>query len=132
MKICFYIANMSGGGAERVFLNLINYTASVGNEVTLVLNQKQGAYLGLITEDIEIIEIGVSRPFKSALKLKRLFKEHDDFMLHFQLFEELPICWTTKWGVLQYAGERFRLKKISPEHISGRQSTQSMDGVSHE
>lgn len=45
MKLMLYISTMSGGGAERVFLNLGKYFIERGYPVTLVLNKRKGELL---------------------------------------------------------------------------------------
>lgn len=76
LSVCFYIANMSGGGAERVFLNLMNYAASKSCDVTLILNSKEGDYLDYVSKKIKIVELGTYHPFKTIRRLISYFNQN--------------------------------------------------------
>ncbi len=58
LTVSFYIANMNGGGAERVFLNLMNHFADCGHSVHLILNKKEGPYLEFLNPGISVHELG--------------------------------------------------------------------------
>ncbi len=58
MRIAFVLNNLSGGGAERVAVNVANTLASMGHDVTLILNFKRGPYLADVTPEVKILELG--------------------------------------------------------------------------
>ncbi|XWN37475.1 MAG: glycosyltransferase [Balneola sp.] len=66
MDICFYIYNMNGGGAERVFLNLMNHSVDCGHSVHLILNKKEGPYLEFLNPEISVHELG-SKSVKGSI-----------------------------------------------------------------
>ncbi len=44
LRITLFCSSFSGGGAEKVIVNLANYYASVGHEVKLMLLHEEGPY----------------------------------------------------------------------------------------
>jgi glycosyltransferase involved in cell wall biosynthesis len=67
--VCFYTANLNGGGAERVFLNSANFLASYGITVNFVLNNKKGPYLAYLDNSIKVHELKSKIPRGSASEL---------------------------------------------------------------
>lgn len=70
MKIAFYIADLSGGGAERVFVNLANQISLLGHNVTLLVNNKTGPYLQDLSKRISLKELNANTPKKSVFELR--------------------------------------------------------------
>ncbi|WP_421793333.1 glycosyltransferase [Hydrocarboniphaga effusa] len=57
MRIAFILNNLSGGGAERVAVNVANNLAQLGNDVSLVLNYKRGPYIGDVSPNVTILSL---------------------------------------------------------------------------
>ncbi|MGG4547999.1 glycosyltransferase [Rossellomorea marisflavi] len=55
VKVLFVLPDLSGGGAEKVTLDLISSLNKENFEVTLFLLRKAGAHLKLLTDDISVI-----------------------------------------------------------------------------
>lgn len=77
MKVCFYIADLSGGGAEKVFLNLINYVAKQGHSIDLLLHQKKGPNLSSLDSSVTVKDLGVERAREAVFELARYLKKQD-------------------------------------------------------
>ena len=56
-KICLFIPNAEGGGAEKIFINLANFLNQEKYEVNLVLSNKNGKYLNLINDSIKVFDL---------------------------------------------------------------------------
>lgn len=56
-KILFVIPDLSGGGAERVFLHLVNNIDRNRFQPVLVLLRKQGAYLEYLAKDVPVLDL---------------------------------------------------------------------------
>lgn len=81
-KISFFIPSLRGGGAERMFVNLANAFSEKGFNVSLILAQKEGPYLSLINEKVNVVDLGASRVLFSLFPLvKYLRKENPDYLL---------------------------------------------------
>ena len=66
-----FLPSLSGGGAERVTLNLAQGFADKGYDVDLVLAQAKGPYLTAVTEPIQIVDLKASRALSSLPALTR-------------------------------------------------------------
>ena len=76
-KIAFFISSLGGGGAEKVFLNLIDYFYSKKIPVLLILRHRKGEYIDELNPAIEIAEIGSNNPLKIIFKIIRICKKHE-------------------------------------------------------
>ncbi len=76
-KIAFFISNLGGGGAEKVFLNLVNHFYSKELPVLLILRHKRGEYLDELNPAIKIAEIGSNNPLKMLYKIISICKKHE-------------------------------------------------------
>lgn len=56
-KILFAIEGLNGGGAEKVFINLLNNMNFKDYKVTVVLLFKEGIYLNSIPKEVEILSV---------------------------------------------------------------------------
>ncbi len=65
--IGFFLPSLSGGGSERVFVNLANEFSSRGFKIDFILAKKEGPYLVDVNKNINIID------FKSKRVLFSLF-----------------------------------------------------------
>lgn len=60
MRVLFFIHSLSGGGAERVLMRLVNHLDRKRFEPVLVLMEKKGAYLDMIPADVPVHELAVN------------------------------------------------------------------------
>ncbi len=67
--LLFVIPSLIGGGAERVFLNLINHIDKAKYDIHLAVGSKQGEYVKYLSSDIIIHEVGHTRASKSIYSL---------------------------------------------------------------
>ncbi|OEE10479.1 glycosyltransferase [Vibrio cyclitrophicus] len=74
-RIGFFIPALSGGGAERVFLNLVEYYASKGIDVVLIVNKKEGALSSCLPSDITLIELNARNILLSFYSLSKLIRK---------------------------------------------------------
>jgi glycosyltransferase involved in cell wall biosynthesis len=85
MKITVIIPSFSGGGAERVGVNLANYYSNQGHSVTIIVTQKlSGPYLRQVSENIQVID------FKSFSKITFIKALIVLLRLYFELRKEQP------------------------------------------
>ncbi len=73
-RIAVLIPTMAGGGAERVFLNLIKGFVREGVNVDLLLLDKEGSYVNEIPNEVRIIELEGGRVIKMVPSLIRYLK----------------------------------------------------------
>ncbi|XOD68505.1 MAG: glycosyltransferase [Flavobacteriales bacterium AspAUS03] len=73
--ILFILPNLRAGGAEKVTTLLANYLDRKKFIPKLLLFQKEGIYLNILKNDIEIIEISVSRIRYSLFKILKTIKK---------------------------------------------------------
>jgi len=67
--IAFYLRMLSGGGAERVIVNLTKGLVERGIKVDLVLNILEGPYLKQVPSEVRIINLGTPKLLKGLPKL---------------------------------------------------------------
>ncbi|MEP7037372.1 MAG: glycosyltransferase [Acidobacteriota bacterium] len=73
-KILFVIPSMSGGGAERVFLQLLNRLNRDRYEPFLALGAQRGEFLVKLNKDIKIFEIEAERARRAIPKLVKIVR----------------------------------------------------------
>jgi glycosyltransferase involved in cell wall biosynthesis len=77
LSIAILLPNLSGGGAERLHILLANHWNAQGIKVDFVLMQQRGELIGLLSDGIEIIDLGAERikgailPFAQYLRKTR-------------------------------------------------------------
>lgn len=76
MKISIIVPNLTGGGAEKVAINLANYYSTLGHQVDLVLFRKYGIYLNLLSDKVSIIDLNVSKARYAIFTLRNYFKRN--------------------------------------------------------
>jgi len=67
--IAFFVPSLEGGGAERFMVNLANEFSDKGNKVYLVASSLTGSYISEVSDQIEVIDLRVSRVLYSLPKL---------------------------------------------------------------
>jgi len=68
-RIALFLPSLSGGGAERVMVEIANGLAGKGLEVDLVVGQAQGPYLHAIGKNVKLKELGARRVLRSLVPL---------------------------------------------------------------
>jgi glycosyltransferase involved in cell wall biosynthesis len=72
--VAIYMPSLGGGGAERVMVTLANGFAERGLAVGLVLAKAEGPYLGEISKNVEVTDLGASRVLFSLPALVRYLR----------------------------------------------------------
>lgn len=75
MKVAVVMQNLSGGGAERMFINLMREWVASSVEIDLVLFERSGEYLDNLPAGVNVIELGASRVAAGVGKLSRYLKD---------------------------------------------------------
>ncbi|MDO0946738.1 glycosyltransferase [Chromohalobacter israelensis] len=76
MKISIVTPSFSGGGAERVAVNLANYYAKNGLDVSLIVFEGVGPYRRQVNSSIKLIDLDVKRlRYDAWLKLRKAIKD---------------------------------------------------------
>ena len=73
--VAFYLRMLSGGGAERVIVNLAQGFVQKGVKVDLVLNIVKGPYLEQLSSEVRIIDLKTPRLLKGLPRLARYLKK---------------------------------------------------------
>lgn len=73
-RIALYLPSLVGGGAERVMVTLANGFAERGYAVDLVLAKAEGPYLGDVSEQVRVVDLGSSRVSRSLPRLIRYLR----------------------------------------------------------
>jgi glycosyltransferase involved in cell wall biosynthesis len=76
MNVGLFIRNLSGGGAERVAINLANELSTRHNVILFVI-EKVGPYLDLIDNRVKLVKVGNGRLLTSVFSLAREIKKHE-------------------------------------------------------
>jgi glycosyltransferase involved in cell wall biosynthesis len=77
LSIAILLPDLRGGGAERIHILLANHWNAQGIKVDFVLMQQRGELIGLLSDGIEIIDLGAERikgvilPFAQYLRKTR-------------------------------------------------------------
>jgi len=73
MDISIILPSLTGGGAERVAVNLVNHWCRNGLHVEIVLMQQKGELLQLVDSKVDIYSLHASRVRDSILPLRSYF-----------------------------------------------------------
>lgn len=81
-QIALYTYNLHGGGAERIFVNLMQDFVKRGVKVDLVLNSVAGPYLSQVPSDVRIIDLKAKQPFRDGIwQLIRYLRKEKPYVL---------------------------------------------------
>jgi glycosyltransferase involved in cell wall biosynthesis len=80
-KVAIFLADLEGGGAERVMSNLASGLVAQGIAVEFVLVYKTGAYLEQISNQFKIVDLGVTRLISSISALANYLKKEQPSIL---------------------------------------------------
>lgn len=72
--IALFLPDVTGGGAERMIVNLARGLAERGHRVDLVLTKAEGVYLDLIPETVRLIDLKAPQPMLSLGALNRYLR----------------------------------------------------------
>lgn len=75
-RICFFLANLYGGGAERVMLHVAGLIAKQGYSVDLVVAFLDGPYQKEVSPLINVIDLQCPNTTRSVFKLSAYIREH--------------------------------------------------------
>ncbi|WP_237152325.1 glycosyltransferase [Oryzibacter oryziterrae] len=76
-KIAFYFPNFSGGGVERMRINLAKEMAKRDIDVTLLVSSATGDLASLIPSNITVRDLGAKRTLLALPKLRKIFKSNE-------------------------------------------------------
>ncbi len=79
--MAFYMHDLSGGGVERMRLNLIDVLRARGVRVTLVLGARNGALEPLLPPDLSVVDLGGGRTLRTIPKLVRFLRDEQPDVL---------------------------------------------------
>lgn len=97
LKIAIYLRLLSGGGAERVILNLAEGLAQKGFQIDLVLNTKAGPYLESVPQSIQIVDLNAPRLLSGLPKLVQyLQREKPQILLAALHYTNEVAIWATR------------------------------------
>ena len=71
INILILLPNLCGGGAERLHVHLANYWHEKGIRVNFVLMQSRGELIGVLSDGVGVIDLGVNRIRKAIVPLAR-------------------------------------------------------------
>lgn len=74
--IALFLPSVSGGGAERVFVQLANNFAERGHTVHIVLASATGPYLRELSPNVEIFDLKSPRISRSVPRLVKYMRKH--------------------------------------------------------
>ena len=73
-RILFFLKSLSGGGAERTVLNVVNHLDRTRFEPVLALSSASGHYMDLVRDDVRLAELGGIRVRYGVLALARTIR----------------------------------------------------------
>ncbi|SJM91353.1 putative Glycosyl transferase, group 1 [Crenothrix polyspora] len=74
-KISLFLPNLTGGGAERISVNLANELIKRGYSVDMVLLTAEGPCLALLNSEVRVINFKIKHAREGLLPLVRYFRE---------------------------------------------------------
>ncbi len=93
--LAIFIPDMSGGGAERAMLNLLQSFNQQGIQVDLVLVSRRGAYLNQVPDNVRILDFGGRKLMRCfPLLWNYLHQEKPDILLTPLDETSLAVLWT--------------------------------------
>ena len=96
-RMAFFLPGLYEGGAERVFLNLVQGIAAKGKPVDLVLARAEGPYMPQIPASVRLVDLNVSRVLYSAPALARYLRREQPSALLSGLYANIQALWAKRW-----------------------------------
>jgi glycosyltransferase involved in cell wall biosynthesis len=82
VKLSIFVPDLTGGGAERMMVNVANAAAARGLAVTLLLSSRKGPHLEHVRDDVRIVTLGRGTVRSSLVPLMRhLRRDRPDAVL---------------------------------------------------
>lgn len=75
MKLGFVLPDFRGGGAERVFISLLNFFSKQGYEVFLIVSSSNGPLLHMVEKNVRIIITGKCG-IKSVFSINKVVRQY--------------------------------------------------------
>lgn len=76
-KLCIATPSFSGGGAERIAVNLANEYTAQGHDVTLLVLKDKGPYKSQLNPSVKVHIVGLDRGYKILIYLIKYFRKAD-------------------------------------------------------
>ena len=76
-KVLIILNDLSGGGAERIFVNIANEFVAHGIQTDFLLGKKKGVYFDILRPDIKVIELNATSLYQYVRKLRVFLKKND-------------------------------------------------------
>lgn len=109
-RLAFVLPDMTGGGAERIALRLMEDALAAGHEVDLVLQARKGELLALLPSSVRVIDLHAARLRDVIAPMARYFRtERPDGV---QIF-----MWPlTVLGIIAHLTSRSRARLVVSDH----------------
>ncbi len=112
--VYFYLPNLGGGGAERVFVRLANALALTGVPVTLVVGSACGPLLDILDPSVTLRDLRAERGYQVLPRLARLLRRDAPPVL----FSALTGANVTAVAAARIAGRGTRVVVSERNHFS--------------
>jgi glycosyltransferase involved in cell wall biosynthesis len=76
-KVLIILNDLSGGGAERIFVNIANDFVGAGVEVEFLLGRKIGVYFDILQKQIPVHELNAFNLYQYTKKLSRFLRNKE-------------------------------------------------------
>ncbi len=80
-KVAFFLPHLGGGGAEKVMVTFANEFAARGYKVDMVLVKAVGTYIGLLSEEVRVVNLGSANTYFSMPALVSYLREQQPLVL---------------------------------------------------
>ncbi|WP_445157494.1 glycosyltransferase [Halomonas sp. E14] len=77
--VLFFLAELNGGGAEKVMIAIANYLANSGVKVMFVIVKSGGPYMELLTPKVELLELKTNSKLVAIFELRKLIGDISPF-----------------------------------------------------
>ena len=115
--IAFYVYLLSGGGAERIIVNLMQDFVKKGLKVDLVLNKLAGDYLTQVPSEVRIVNLDAPLPFRHGIpKLASYLKKEQPLALLSTVHPNIEVALLAK--VIAFSSTRIVIREASTLSLS--------------
>lgn len=123
-RIAFFLPSLTGGGAERVAVNLLRGMSELDIPLDLVLINAEGPYLDLVPKQVRIVDLAAGRILKAILPLSRYLRQNKPSALLSQMNDANVAALLAK----ELAGTKTRLVLVEQNTPSADKS-ESLTGM---
>ncbi len=124
-KLAIFLPTLSGGGAQRVTLNLAQGIAEQGFTVDLILASAKGSYLAQVPKSVRLVDLKSSRVLASLPALVRyLRRERPEAMLSAMNYINITALWARR---LAHVSTRVVVSEHSVPSYSARHTSSWRD-----